>query len=755
MKKLLTFAFVLALFPSFLFAGTYSYTNADVSIVAQTTAATANVTLEVKSEVGPTFTSTLRPVRLLGLEVWKSADLSSTNSIYKLTNTAGQTRTSQDSRQTHSITGLLPNTTYYFKYFYGTEVNSVSGTYNSKTSATTYTFKTETNDSPATQPYSISAIDSTGALITVAISAPTAANDTIGLLVRKDTQGGALGSLPNTTSPGFVRLIPGLRMPTGLSKWTYPIGDLVPNTTYYIDLVRMSGTVPASILAKTSAATTATERIYHDELQFIKQDGRNYLVKGKIDTTKHPTTYKSLDIVLETSRSEGGFTTDLTVAPPDAMSYKAYSGSSALPLSSRGIADNGDYYFFLTALDKHATYHFRQIITSPSGAKDVVVGMFNTDRGFIIPGSAADEKDFEQRSYRLLAPLPGLSVLLDPDLCAERIAAGKAVSGTQICDVNEFLNFVFRLMIGICAVMLVIRLIVEGYRYATTDVPFLKVATKQKIFESFAGLLLALSAFLILNTLNPKLVENDISIEDISLEVPQYPEISDTAYTQITGKPVLPKGEYVAMAQQIATREKVDQCLLIASITAESNWRAKAMGSDADFIIPKNPTRSRQAFVNSGVKYSGATFAKGDQSLVNSKSLKNDTLQTKTIEPKIDWRFSAGFGIAGINFFPEGYFSKTYVTNPPPLSKKDAVPLIDKGFPLNPKTNKGYTPAELMDPENALTLATHILKKKIIECGNDPTTVLRAYNTGSCSDKKKANGMAVRLSEYNKCKGIK
>jgi N-acetylmuramoyl-L-alanine amidase len=61
----------------------------------------------------------------------------------------------------------------------------------------------------------------------------------------------------------------------------------------------------------------------------------------------------------------------------------------------------------------------------------------------------------------------------------------------------------------------------------------LKTSAKSKIGESVAGLLLALSAYLILNTINPTLVENRITISNLSLTITNLAE--DLGHFQISG----------------------------------------------------------------------------------------------------------------------------------------------------------------------------------------------------------------------------
>jgi|GEM_PF-6199393 len=184
------------------------------------------------------------------------------------------------------------------------------------------------------------------------------------------------------------------------------------------------------------------------------------------------------------------------------------------------ILEDGTYSITVPNLTPEASYYFKQEIAVKGSTTpyDTKIGTFTTEKGYLIPGSVSEELDFNSRSYHLLAPWPGLSVLMDPDLCAEKKAKGE-VPIDAVCDVNGFLDFAFKLMIGLAAVVLVLRLMYEGYQYMVTDVPFLKASAKSGFKTALLGLLLALSSYVILNTINPKLVNNTISIDSIDVGV--------------------------------------------------------------------------------------------------------------------------------------------------------------------------------------------------------------------------------------------
>ncbi len=163
--------------------------------------------------------------------------------------------------------------------------------------------------------------------------------------------------------------------------------------------------------------------------------------------------------------------------------------------------------FSASDLDPKKNYPFAVTISIDGAVSVTKLGEINTGDGVVATQRKID-LDLGKKSYRLLAPIPGMSMLLDPDLCIEK----KEQDPTTICDINDFINFVLKLLIGLAAVVLVVRLIIEGYVYMTTDVLFLKAGAKKTFFDALLGLVVALASYLILNTINPKLVENSLDV---------------------------------------------------------------------------------------------------------------------------------------------------------------------------------------------------------------------------------------------------
>ncbi len=101
-------------------------------------------------------------------------------------------------------------------------------------------------------------------------------------------------------------------------------------------------------------------------------------------------------------------------------------------------------------------------------------------------------------AYTLLEPLPGL---------------GKEVKGLA-----DYLGWLFPFALTVAAILAVIMIVIGGLELAGGGNEGLKTSGKKKIEGAIYGLLLAVSAFLILHTINPDLVNMSLSIGSATLK---------------------------------------------------------------------------------------------------------------------------------------------------------------------------------------------------------------------------------------------
>lgn len=101
-------------------------------------------------------------------------------------------------------------------------------------------------------------------------------------------------------------------------------------------------------------------------------------------------------------------------------------------------------------------------------------------------------------TYTLLEPLPCLND-----------GTQKCTEGKMVTEVNfaDYVRYAFNLIIALSAVAAVLVIVVGGFRYVTTDSFQGKNEGKKTIIEALKGLLLVLCSFLILRTIDPRLVD--------------------------------------------------------------------------------------------------------------------------------------------------------------------------------------------------------------------------------------------------------
>lgn len=82
-------------------------------------------------------------------------------------------------------------------------------------------------------------------------------------------------------------------------------------------------------------------------------------------------------------------------------------------------------------------------------------------------------------------------------------------------DIGSFLTNIVPLIIGVAGGLAVIMIVVGGIKYMTTDAMMGKKEARGTIQNAFLGLLLAISSYVLLNTVNPALVNLDLRIQAI------------------------------------------------------------------------------------------------------------------------------------------------------------------------------------------------------------------------------------------------
>jgi hypothetical protein len=107
------------------------------------------------------------------------------------------------------------------------------------------------------------------------------------------------------------------------------------------------------------------------------------------------------------------------------------------------------------------------------------------------------------QGYAPLAPLPG--------------TVATNGSKTAAADLGSYLSGMLKLLIALGGALAILMAIIGGTQYVAAGIsPDAKSSAKARIANAFIGLALILSSYLILNSINPKLVAFDLSLKTVS-----------------------------------------------------------------------------------------------------------------------------------------------------------------------------------------------------------------------------------------------
>lgn len=132
---------------------------------------------------------------------------------------------------------------------------------------------------------------------------------------------------------------------------------------------------------------------------------------------------------------------------------------------------------------------------------------------------------------RAQTPCPsGQYCLLEPLQIGDQVFSEFSENTT----IGGYVNIMFKIIIGIVGVLAVVMLVLGGVQYMSTDAISGKESGKETIQHALGGLILALGAFVILNTINPNILNLNIGITPITISVgnDDPPQIKNTSKNQ-------------------------------------------------------------------------------------------------------------------------------------------------------------------------------------------------------------------------------
>ena len=90
------------------------------------------------------------------------------------------------------------------------------------------------------------------------------------------------------------------------------------------------------------------------------------------------------------------------------------------------------------------------------------------------------------------------------------------IPGNEAMSFEQYINFLYGASISIAALLAVVKIIIAGAKYMVSDLVSSKDSAKTDIQGAILGLLLILSAVIILEFINPQLVKRNIQFQELS-----------------------------------------------------------------------------------------------------------------------------------------------------------------------------------------------------------------------------------------------
>lgn len=184
--------------------------------------------------------------------------------------------------------------------------------------------------------------------------------------------------------------------------------------------------------------------------------------------------------------------------PGGSISYN-YNGSGSSKFIYKGIREN----------------------TAPDGQDPEVATAVDTSKPY-------------NGDYNLLAPIGSLTKI------------------DKTTTITDYLNILFRLGIGLLIALSVIMLVVHGIQYMGDESVFGKTEAMHSIRATIGGLLLALGAYALLNTINPDLVNSKLSVSSITYDV-MTDNLTTPTETSSQGTALYPHGQVCADFAQMTS----------------------------------------------------------------------------------------------------------------------------------------------------------------------------------------------------------
>ena len=277
-------------------------------------------------------------------------------------------------------------------------------------------------------------------------------------------------------------------------------------------------------------------------------------------------------------------------------------------------------------------------------------------------------------TYTVLAPLPCIESPASGNTPAVTCPNGNGSLATTV-DVQEYIQYLFNLLIAVAAVMAVLMMVLGGFEYMTSDAYSQKSAGLEKFKHAIEGLILVLCSFLILQTINPQFVQVPIGlVAPLNITAPKN-QIITSFFTQMDDL----AAQY-ASNNQALTAQRVAAQAKVADLQGQiDDIQAQMMTWDCqDTAQPGEDSQCAALRVQQSQLQKQITSSTADMSSLQGSAVFQDILNNATSDSS-----KGGSTVAQI----ETYVKKTNTVYTQTLSQLTQLGASDKIATLNEAYN--------------------------------------------------------------------
>lgn len=201
----------------------------------------------------------------------------------------------------------------------------------------------------------------------------------------------------------------------------------------------------------------------------------------------------------------------------------------------------------------------------------------------------------EAQEYTLLEPLPCIAGTSTDKTCGPN-------NTTETINLNDYIGYVFKFSIALAAFLAVIMIIIGGFQYMTSETPFSKSDGKEKIWNAVTGLLMVLASYLILATIDPRLVEIKTSIDPIVIDTKDVDKFKNQLASDLRSLSIETQTKTSAFVAEKTTLQKE-----LDELNKTLNERQQDLGAEEEEELLLEKARLEQKIRGVNVEISKST----------------------------------------------------------------------------------------------------------------------------------------------------